>query len=155
MEYDNLVSQIFQKRSVKTIIVSFELDHMEPYRCRPTNVLDPILPVELRHGTQVRHLLLINHLHKLTSLQVPHADAFGADEQLHGSIIMDLREEWKCEEHSQGACFTCKGRHYPINRWKVKSWAAAIVCDFTSLTLHHVILILRNLFRLLRNQMSL
>ena len=129
MEYENLISQIFQKRSVKTIVVSFELDHMEPYRFRPTNVLDPILPVELRHGTHVCHPSLVNCLHELTFLQVSRADAFGADDQLHGGIIMDLRDEWKCEEHNQGACFKHEGKHYPINRWKVKSWAAAIVCD--------------------------
>lgn len=40
---------------------------------------------------------------------------------------MDLREEWKCDEHENGACYKKEDEHFPLNRWKVKHWAAAIV----------------------------
>src|SRR5271170_4242548 len=59
--------------------------------------------------------------------QVPRSSAYAADAQLHGSIILDLKEEWKCEEHDS-VCFRKDGQHFPLNRWKLKTWAAAIVC---------------------------
>jgi hypothetical protein len=39
---------------------------------------------------------------------------------------MDIREEWKCDEHDDH-CYQKDGQHFPLNRWKLKSWAAAIV----------------------------
>jgi len=41
---------------------------------------------------------------------------------------MDLREEWKCEEHDTHVCYKKDDEHFPLNRWKMKAWAAALVC---------------------------
>jgi hypothetical protein len=39
---------------------------------------------------------------------------------------MDIREEWKCDEHDD-QCYQKDGQHFPLNRWKLKAWAAAVV----------------------------
>ena len=60
--------------------------------------------------------------------KVPRPDSFTGDEQLHSGIIMDLREEWKCEEHDTNVCYKKDDEHFPLNHWKMKVWATALVC---------------------------
>jgi len=50
---------------------------------------------------------------------------FDAEAQLHGGTILELKEEHQCSEHD-GICYKSGGLHYPLNRWKIKEWAAAI-----------------------------
>jgi len=118
-EFKNVIDQLrVAKKGIVSIIVSFDMEHMEPYRSRAANVIDPRLPGwssgDLRLGTSI-----------------PRTDLYSADAQLHGSIIVDLKEEWKCEEH-EGTCYRNENGHFPVNRWKLKKWAAAIAANTTT-----------------------
>ncbi|KAF8193679.1 hypothetical protein BJ912DRAFT_1057368 [Pholiota molesta] len=123
-EFKTILDQLYQKRTVKNILISFDVDHLEPFRICSATVLDPRLAPwstnipEIRMGTQV-----------------PRPDGFGSADQLHGSIIMDLREEWKCAEHDTGACYRKDSAHFPLNRWKTKTWAAAIAANEPGVTM--------------------
>lgn len=112
-EFETIMTQLYEKRTVKSILVGFDLDLLEPFRIRSAVALDPRLAPwsgpKVRFGTHV-----------------PRPDSFSGEDQLHGAIIMDLREEWKCDEHDNGACYKKEDEHFPLNRWKVKHWAAAI-----------------------------
>lgn len=44
---------------------------------------------------------------------------------------MDLKEEWKCEDHN-GTCYRKDNKHFTLKRWKLKTWAAAIAAKTTT-----------------------
>ena len=136
LEFQNAIDQLQQSwRTVTAVFISFDLDQMEPYRSRAA-VIDPRISgwsgLELHHGTHVcidfiKECLTCNLL-----LQVPRPDLFDNDAQLHGGHIMDIKEEWKCEEHD-GTCYhkdkACQdGPHFVVNWWRLKGWASTIVC---------------------------
>jgi hypothetical protein len=66
--------------------------------------------------------------------KVPHVDNFTELEQLHGSIILQLKGKWTCEKHQgehgePGFCYIdSTGGHLGLNNRKLKIWASAIVC---------------------------
>jgi len=57
-EYSTLVEQLYRtKKSVTAVLVTFDMDQMEPYRVRASGVIDPRhmnWASELSIGTQVR-----------------------------------------------------------------------------------------------------
>ncbi|KZP18181.1 hypothetical protein FIBSPDRAFT_1028306 [Athelia psychrophila] len=115
-DFSTILDQLSRtKKAVNTLLVNFDMEYMEPFRSHSASaVIDPRLanfsPAgEMQNGPGI-----------------PRVDAYSDEAQLHGSIIVDIREEWKCEEHD-GTCYRKDGSHYPANRWKLKSWAAAIV----------------------------
>jgi hypothetical protein len=61
VEFKNIVDQLRStKKSVVSILVSFNMEHMEPYCSRALSVIDPRLPGwstgELRHRTNVSYV---------------------------------------------------------------------------------------------------
>ena len=42
--------------------------------------------------------------------------------------MIDIHEKWKCENYDN-YCYQKDKQHFPLNRWKLKMWAAAIVCS--------------------------
>jgi hypothetical protein len=69
----------------------------------------------------------------LIFLQVPRVGGFSEVEQLHGEIILQLKQKWVCEKHQgehgqAGACYIdSAGNHIGLNNRKLKIWASAIV----------------------------
>lgn len=63
---------------------------------------------------------------------MPHLDGYGETEQLHGAIVLQLKQKWACEKHQgehgePGACYVdSAGNHLGLNNHKLKIWASAI-----------------------------
>ncbi|KAI0260989.1 hypothetical protein BGY98DRAFT_75869 [Russula aff. rugulosa BPL654] len=117
-EYATVIDQLRStRRTMTAILVAIDMDQMEPYRVRVSSAIDPRVANwsgESSFGTQV-----------------PRSDRYSSEAQLHGSVIMDIREEWKCEEHDD-FCYQKDGQHFPLNRWKLKAWAAAVAAGKTT-----------------------
>lgn len=64
---------------------------------------------------------------------MPRLDGYGETEQLHGAIVLQLKQKWACEKHQgehgePGACYVdSAGNHLGLNNRKLKIWASAIV----------------------------
>jgi len=56
-EFDTILAQLYDKRTIKAILIGFNMDHLEPFHVRSAGILDPRLAPwsgpELRFGTHV------------------------------------------------------------------------------------------------------
>jgi len=81
----------------------------------------------------MKNNILIIQPQSLTHLQVPRIGLFSEEAQLHGAIIVSLKQKWPCDLHQgengdSGFCFVGPdGSHIGLNHRKLKIWAAAIV----------------------------
>ncbi len=61
-EYQSILDLLYQKRQVNAVLISFDIDLLEPFRIRTAGVIDPRLPswsgAELRFGTHVSFLII-------------------------------------------------------------------------------------------------
>ncbi|TFY76970.1 hypothetical protein EWM64_g7043 [Hericium alpestre] len=113
------LSTLMQKnRCTCAVSVEFDTDGMDGYRIRKLQV--PVLAddsgfAELAYGTRVLNV-----------------DHFSNDAQLHGPIILELKQKWVCQQHlgehgEPGHCYiTPNGDHIGLNARRLKFWAAAI-----------------------------
>lgn len=74
----------------------------------------------------------------LCGTQVPAVEQFSEADQLHGAIILKLKKQWKCMDHSgehgeDGYCYVIKDTdgaasnvHYALNPRRLRDWAAGI-----------------------------
>ncbi|KAI9059855.1 hypothetical protein FKP32DRAFT_1578952 [Trametes sanguinea] len=109
------------RKNKRTCMVSAEIDvdTMEGFRIRtraPISALqDPTQDEELLYGTRV-----------------PHVELFSDTAQLHGAIIIQLKQRWTCQQHlgehgEPGYCYiTPGGEHVGLNTRKLRIWASAI-----------------------------
>ncbi|KAF8834082.1 hypothetical protein BDN67DRAFT_1016881 [Paxillus ammoniavirescens] len=115
-DFSVALAALLKKTKVTSVQVEFDVEAMDGYWIRKR----PLLQVdhdedELSHGTKV-----------------PRTEAFSAESQLHGAIIMQLKRKWTCEKHQgehgeAGYCYiNPTGEHVGLNHRKLKSWAAAI-----------------------------
>ncbi|KII87546.1 hypothetical protein PLICRDRAFT_163749 [Plicaturopsis crispa FD-325 SS-3] len=98
--------------------VEFDVDTMEGFRIRKR--------VSFRFSPWVKMLSIV------FQPLVPRLDTFSEAEQLHGAIIVQLKQKWMCQRHEgehgePGHCFIdAAGEHLGLNNRKLKLWAAAI-----------------------------
>ncbi|KAI8996315.1 hypothetical protein BD414DRAFT_408305, partial [Trametes punicea] len=109
------------RKNKRSCMVSAELDVdvMEGFRIRMrtpiTAVQDSTQDEELLYGTGV-----------------PHVEQFSETAQLHGAIIIQLKQRWMCQQHlgehgEPGYCYiTSGGEHVGLNTRRLRVWASAI-----------------------------
>ncbi|GBE83748.1 predicted protein [Sparassis crispa] len=110
---------LLKKKGACQVGMKFNTDQMDGYRIQKlVPLVNPDLNAaedELLYGTKV-----------------PHIESFSAQSQLHGAIIMQLKDKWSCQQHSgehgeSGYCYvTPNAEHIGMNTRKLKSWASAI-----------------------------
>ncbi|KAF8835086.1 hypothetical protein BDN67DRAFT_992531 [Paxillus ammoniavirescens] len=103
------------KKKKDSCVVSIEFD---------VNTMDgkPILQVDQSN----------EHEELMYGTRVPRVDAFSEEAQIHGAVILQLKQKWACKKHlgEHGDVSHCyislTGEHLGLNNWKLKMWAAAI-----------------------------
>ncbi|KAG2130852.1 hypothetical protein DEU56DRAFT_814656 [Suillus clintonianus] len=119
-DFEVSVENLLKKKKGSCVVhVEFDTDTLDGYRIRKRlfsqTETSQDQEDELLYGTRV-----------------PHVDNFSEAAQLHGSIIVQLKQKWTCEKHQgehgeQGYCYvTPAGEHIGLNMRKLKMWAAAI-----------------------------
>ncbi|KAH7903729.1 hypothetical protein BJ138DRAFT_1120100 [Hygrophoropsis aurantiaca] len=120
-----------KKKDTCHVNVEFDLDDMDGYRITTRKRGLPRADND-NHGDSDELLY---------GTKVPRLDGFTEEQQLHGSIILDLKAKYSCERHQgehgeAGYCFVdASGEHLGLNPRKLKIWAAAIAA--ADATKHH------------------
>ncbi|KAI0697791.1 hypothetical protein BC835DRAFT_1337223, partial [Cytidiella melzeri] len=100
------------------ILVEYDLSSMDGYR--------PDGPSSFNAASN-------SHSELLHGAQVPQTSMFTPEEQLHGAIVLQIKQRWTCNTHmgesgGPGLCYVMPvtGEHFGLNNMKLKQWAAAI-----------------------------
>jgi hypothetical protein len=151
-----VITEALFKKNKKTcqVGVEFDMDTMEGFRIRRQvsyiqNCGGLVLIIcqvmtwadsnqgpaedELLYRTRVCYSHTPHYVFSHFVFQVPQADLFSNQAQLHGTIIMQLKKKWPCQQHrgehgEDGHCYVNANReHIGLNNRKVKIWAWSIV----------------------------
>ncbi|KAJ8585723.1 hypothetical protein M405DRAFT_910709 [Rhizopogon salebrosus TDB-379] len=108
-----------KKKDTCVVNVEFDVDTMDGFRIRKRAL--PHADAAIRQDDEL-----------LYGTKVPRIDSFSQESQIHGAIIMQLKQKWPCEKHlgehgEPGYCYiSVTGEHLGLNIHKLKLWAAAI-----------------------------
>ncbi|TFK80000.1 hypothetical protein K466DRAFT_504633 [Polyporus arcularius HHB13444] len=113
-------TEIMKRNKTSTKVnIEFDLDGMEGYRVRK-RVMSP--------SSARAHKLILSGIRS----RGPRLDLFSEEEQLDGTMILQLKAKWPCARHQgehgePGHCYVdASGEHLGLNSRKLKLWAAAI-----------------------------
>ncbi|KAG2131759.1 hypothetical protein DEU56DRAFT_914323 [Suillus clintonianus] len=119
-DFDVARTALLKKKKDSCVVnVEFDVDTMDGFRIRKR---------ALPHGDTVTR----QDEELLYGTKVPRVDSFSEESQIHGAIIMQLKNKWSCEKHlgehgEPGHCYIAStGEHLGLNSRKLKLWAAAI-----------------------------
>ncbi|KDR67216.1 hypothetical protein GALMADRAFT_80029 [Galerina marginata CBS 339.88] len=120
-DYSVMINALLKKNKNSCQVgIEFDIDTMDGFRIKKR-----VSPLPTTEGQD-------DDVELLYGTKVPRVEGYSAQEQLHGEIIVQLKQKWVCEKHQgehgePGACYVdSAGNHLGLNNRKLKIWASAI-----------------------------